>query len=162
MLMVHGSRFFSLLFFLGSVHMPATRGVLLTTQLDVVKPLKENCLKWMLITTPLLEYLDWIGWLFGSELLFLPCGKRDFCSLGTTPVGVFFWDVCIQRLESWILFLQKGLLEGICWISRFKSTHKTGWWFQILFFNVQPYLGKWSSLSLRIFFNWVGSTTNCW
>ena len=36
----------------------------------------------------------------------------------------------------------------------------TRWWFQILYFLFSPVFGKVFQFDLRIFFRWVGSTTN--
>ena len=57
----------------------------------------------------------------------------------------FFWGWGL----SWFVF-KHGIPQ--------KNAEFAGWWFQI-FFHVQPYLGKWSTLT-SIFFKWVGSTTN--
>ena len=93
--------------------MPATRGVLLTTQLDAVKPLKENCLKWMLITTPLLEYLDWMKGDFLVQKIFVsPLWERRFF-LGYNSCGRFFFEMYVYKdMKIGNCFFKKVFLKA--------------------------------------------------
>ena len=106
-------------------------------------------------------WLDWVTFWFRTFVS--PLWEKRFLFLGYNSCWSFFlrcmytktWKLNIvsSKRSSWRHLLNFKVL---------KAHTKLVGGFKYSFFNVQPYLGKWSSLSLRIFFNWVGSTTNCW